>query len=127
MTLIKLKVSSGEAKSGPYLAPILGQHQINLMEFCKFFNAESLKDYQQGVPLRVKIIKQQGFPLDIKIKGITLYSLFINFADKNSITIQKLYDLYKLLTKSGNNLYKKNIAYSMFGSFTSFKKFKIIF
>jgi len=131
MVLIKLKLLSGEAKSGPYLAPILGQHQINLMEFCKIFNLESLKSYQQNVLLSVKINKIQGLPLKIDIRGVTSTALFFNFLDvsSNSISICKLYDFYRVLytikiTKDNKNL-KKTTAYSMFGFLTSLKKFNI--
>lgn len=139
MVLIKLKLLSGEAKSGPYLAPILGQHQINLMEFCKIFNLESLKNYQQNVLLSVKVIKIQGLPLKIDIKGPTSYSLFFNFlslSTDNSISISRLYDFYKVLlvtkklghlTSNKNLNLKKLTAYSMFGFLTSLKKFKVIF
>lgn len=131
MALIRLKILSGEAKSGPSLAPVLGQHQINLMEFCKLFNSESLKSYQQGIPLSVKIVKIQNLSLKITINGISTTSLFVNFLNNGSITLEKLYDLYRVLLitklKIKSNSAKRALAYSMFGSLMSMNSFRITF
>jgi len=53
---IRVVIPAGEAKAGPPLGPILGQHQINMVEFCKEFNARTA-DYEPGVPIRVLIVK----------------------------------------------------------------------
>jgi len=52
--LIKLQVSAGEANPSPPVGPALGQHGVNIMEFCKAFNAET-QDMEKGLPIPVVI------------------------------------------------------------------------
>lgn len=52
--LIKLQVKAGEANPAPPVGPALGQHGINIMEFCKRFNAETQK-LEKGLPIPVII------------------------------------------------------------------------
>ena len=54
MTTIKLQVPGGAANPAPPVGPALGQHGVNIMEFCKSFNAKT-KDMEQGTPIPVKI------------------------------------------------------------------------
>lgn len=51
---IKLQVPAGEAKPSPPVGPALGQHGINIMDFCKAFNAET-GDLEKGLPIPVVI------------------------------------------------------------------------
>src|SRR5574343_1270949 len=51
---IKLQVKAGEAKPSPPVGPALGQHGVNIMEFCKTFNART-QDVEAGLPLPVVI------------------------------------------------------------------------
>jgi large subunit ribosomal protein L11 len=52
--LIKLQVPAGEANPSPPVGPALGQHGVNIMEFCKAFNAET-QDTEKGLPIPVVI------------------------------------------------------------------------
>ena len=52
--LIKLQVPAGEANPSPPVGPALGQHGVNIMEFCKAFNAET-QDMEKGLPIPVVI------------------------------------------------------------------------
>lgn len=52
--LIKLQVKAGEAKPSPPVGPALGQHGVNIMEFCKAFNAET-QSLEKGMPIPVVI------------------------------------------------------------------------
>ena len=52
--LIKLQVPAGEANPSPPVGPALGQHGVNIMEFCKAFNAET-QDVEKGLPIPVVI------------------------------------------------------------------------
>jgi len=47
---IKLQVPAGQANPSPPIGPALGQHGVNIMEFCKTFNAETQK-MEQGMPI----------------------------------------------------------------------------
>ena len=51
---IKLQVPAGQANPSPPVGPALGQHGVNIMEFCKAFNAQTQKT-EQGLPLPVVI------------------------------------------------------------------------
>ncbi len=52
--LIKLQVPAGEANPSPPVGPALGQHGVNIMEFCKAFNAET-QEMEKGLPIPVVI------------------------------------------------------------------------
>ena len=51
---VKLQVKAGQANPSPPVGPALGQHGVNIMEFCKQYNAQTQK-MEQGMPLPVVI------------------------------------------------------------------------
>jgi large subunit ribosomal protein L11 len=51
---IKLQVPAGQANPSPPVGPALGQHGVNIMEFCKAFNAQT-QTLEQGLPIPVVI------------------------------------------------------------------------
>lgn len=51
---IKLQVPAGQANPSPPVGPALGQHGVNIMEFCKAFNAQT-QSVEQGLPIPVVI------------------------------------------------------------------------
>jgi large subunit ribosomal protein L11 len=51
---IKLQVKAGEATPSPPVGPALGQHGVNIMEFCKAFNAKT-QELEKGLPIPVVI------------------------------------------------------------------------
>ncbi len=53
-SFIKLQVPAGQANPSPPVGPALGQHGVNIMEFCKAFNAET-KGVEAGLPIPVII------------------------------------------------------------------------
>ena len=64
---IKLKVPAGSANPSPPVGPALGQHGLNIMEFCKAFNAQT-QDVENGMPLPVVIAvySDKSFTFEIK-------------------------------------------------------------
>jgi large subunit ribosomal protein L11 len=54
VTYIKLQVPAGQANPSPPVGPALGQHGLNIMEFCKAFNAQT-QSVEQGLPVPVVI------------------------------------------------------------------------
>jgi len=54
LAYIKLQVPAGQANPSPPVGPALGQHGVNIMEFCKAFNARS-QGMEQGLPIPVVI------------------------------------------------------------------------
>ncbi len=65
--LIKLQVPSGKANPAPPIGPALGQKGLNIMEFCKQFNAMKF-DYELGTPIPVTIVayKDKSFTFTVK-------------------------------------------------------------
>jgi large subunit ribosomal protein L11 len=55
---IKLQVKAGEANPSPPVGPALGQHGVNIMEFCKAFNAKT-QNVEKGLPIPVVITVYQ--------------------------------------------------------------------
>lgn len=53
-SLIKLQVPAGQANPSPPVGPALGQHGLNIMEFCKTFNAQT-QNMEEGLPVPVII------------------------------------------------------------------------
>ena len=51
---VKLQVAAGKANPSPPVGPALGQHGVNIMEFCKAFNAQT-QQLEQGLPIPVMI------------------------------------------------------------------------
>ena len=64
---IKLQVPAGAANPSPPVGPALGQHGLNIMEFCKAFNAQT-QDTENGMPLPVVIAvySDKSFTFEIK-------------------------------------------------------------
>ena len=64
---IKLQVPAGEANPSPPVGPALGQHGLNIMEFCKAFNAQT-QEMEKGMPLPVVIavFNDKSFTFEIK-------------------------------------------------------------
>ena len=65
-TQIKLQVTGGQANPAPPIGPALGQHGLNIMEFCKQFN-EKTKDKQgQVVPVVITVYEDKSFSFVMK-------------------------------------------------------------
>ena len=64
---IKLQVPAGSANPSPPVGPALGQHGLNIMEFCKAFNAQT-QEVENGLPLPVVIAvySDKSFTFEIK-------------------------------------------------------------
>jgi large subunit ribosomal protein L11 len=64
---LKLQVPAGAANPSPPIGPALGQRGINIMEFCKAFNAQS-QDLEKGSPIPVEITYYQDKSFTFKMK-----------------------------------------------------------
>jgi large subunit ribosomal protein L11 len=64
---IKLQVPAGAVNPSPPVGPALGQHGLNIMEFCKAFNAQT-QDVENGMPLPViiSVYSDKSFTFEIK-------------------------------------------------------------
>ncbi len=59
--LIKLQIPAGKANPAPPVGPALGQHGVNIMEFCKQFNAATQKQAGDVVPVVITVYKDKSF------------------------------------------------------------------
>ena len=59
--LIKLQVSAGKATPAPPIGPALGQHGVNIMGFCKEFNARTANDVGLIIPVVVTVYQDRSF------------------------------------------------------------------
>ena len=61
LTLIKLQVPGGAANPAPPVGPALGQHGVNIMEFCKAFNAQTQQDSGTIIPVEITVFEDRSF------------------------------------------------------------------
>jgi large subunit ribosomal protein L11 len=61
MTLIKLQVVAGKANPSPPIGPALGQHGVNIMDFCKAFNARTAQDEGTIIPVVITVFQDRSF------------------------------------------------------------------
>src|ERR1700754_3872425 len=64
--LIKLQIQAGAANPAPPVGPALGQHGVNIMEFCKAYNAATESQRGNVVPVEISIYEDRSF--DFKLK-----------------------------------------------------------
>ena len=58
---IKLQIPAGKANPAPPVGPSLGQHGVNIMEFCKQFNAKTQKQEGSIIPVVISVYKDRSF------------------------------------------------------------------
>ena len=63
---IKLQIPGGAANPSPPVGPALGQHGLNIMEFCKAFNAKTSDDKGMVIPVVITVYQDRSFSLDRK-------------------------------------------------------------
>jgi large subunit ribosomal protein L11 len=61
LTLIKLQVPGGAANPAPPVGPALGQHGVNIMEFCKAFNAQTQNENGTTIPVEITVYEDRSF------------------------------------------------------------------
>ena len=61
MVLIKLQVVAGKANPSPPIGPALGQHGVNIMEFCKAFNARTANEEGMVIPVVITVYQDRSF------------------------------------------------------------------
>lgn len=58
---IKLQVQAGKANPSPPIGPALGQHGVNIMDFCKAFNAKTANDVGSIIPVVITVFQDRTF------------------------------------------------------------------
>ena len=61
LTLIKLQIPGGQANPAPPVGPALGQHGVNIMEFCKAFNAQTADQNGSITPVEITVFEDRSF------------------------------------------------------------------
>ena len=64
--LIKLQIQAGAANPAPPVGPALGQHGVNIMEFCKAYNAATEAQRGQVIPVEITVYEDRSFTFVLK-------------------------------------------------------------
>ncbi len=64
--IVKLQIVGGKANPAPPVGPALGQHGVNIMEFCKAYNAATQDKIDQVVPVELTIFEDRSFTFALK-------------------------------------------------------------
>ena len=65
-TIIKLQVSAGQANPAPPIGPALGQHGLNIAEFCKKFNEKTQKQVGNIIPVEIIVYEDRTYSFSLK-------------------------------------------------------------
>ncbi|MGW1677245.1 50S ribosomal protein L11 [Saccharopolyspora sp. NPDC002376] len=64
--IIKLQIQAGQANPAPPVGPALGQHGVNIMEFCKAYNAATEQQRGNVVPVEISVYEDRSFTFKLK-------------------------------------------------------------
>ena len=64
--LIKLQIQAGQANPAPPVGPALGQHGVNIMDFCKAYNAATENQRGQVIPVEITVYEDRSFDFLLK-------------------------------------------------------------
>lgn len=124
---INLQVAAGQANPSPPIGPALGQRGVNIMEFCKSFNAKT-KDIEQGTPIPVKItvFSDRSFTFEMRTPPASFFlkkAAQINSGSKTpgrdvagSVTMEQCRDIAKTKLKDLNTDDVEQAARTIAGS-----------
>jgi len=66
LTMVKLQIQAGKANPAPPIGPALGQHGVNIMEFCKSYNAKTADKGDTIIPVEITIYDDRSFTFVLK-------------------------------------------------------------
>jgi large subunit ribosomal protein L11 len=64
--IVKLQIKAGAATPAPPVGPALGQHGVNIMEFCKAYNAATESQRGDIVPVEISVYEDRSFAFELK-------------------------------------------------------------
>ncbi len=82
--VIKLQIQAGAANPAPPVGPALGQHGVNIMEFCKAYNAATESQRGQIVPVEISVYEDRSFTFVTKTPPAARLLLKAAGVDKGS-------------------------------------------
>ena len=101
--MVKLQIPAGKANPAPPVGPALGQHGVNIMEFCKQFNARTQKEGDTVIPVIITIYQDRSFtfitktpPTSILIKQVTKLKSGSKMPQKDKVAKIKMADVKKI-------------------------------
>ncbi|QAA77076.1 MAG: LSU ribosomal protein L11p (L12e) [Candidatus Bipolaricaulis sibiricus] len=88
---IKLQIPAGQANPAPPVGPALGEHKVNIMDFCKKFN-EATKGEEPGliIPVEIAVYQDRSFDLTLKQPPVAVLLRKAAGVDKGSATAKRL-------------------------------------
>ena len=84
--IIKLQIKAGMANPAPPVGPALGQHGVNIMEFCKAYNAATESQRGDVVPVEISVYEDRSFEFKLKTPPAARLLLKAANVDKGSGT-----------------------------------------
>ena len=84
MTMIKLQIPGGQANPAPPVGPALGQHGVNIMEFCKAYNAATESQRGNVIPVEISVYEDRSFTFVTKTPPAARMLLKAAGVDKGS-------------------------------------------
>lgn len=66
MAVVKLQIQAGKANPAPPVGPALGQHGVNIMQFCKEYNARTQGQAGMVIPVEIQIYQDRSFTFETK-------------------------------------------------------------
>jgi large subunit ribosomal protein L11 len=101
--MVKLQIPAGKANPAPPVGPALGQHGVNIMEFCKQFNAKTQKEGDTVIPVVITIYQDRSFtfitktpPTSILVKQATKLKSGSKMPQKDKVAKIKMADVKKI-------------------------------
>jgi len=70
--IIKLQIPAGKANPAPPVGPALGQHGVNIMDFCKQFNAKTQKEGDTVIPVIITVYQDRSFSFITKTPPVSV-------------------------------------------------------
>ena len=87
---IKLQISAGKANPAPPVGPALGQHGVNIMQFCKEYNAKTSDQTGTIVPVEITVYEDRSFSFVLKTPPAAVLLLKAAGIEKGSATANKI-------------------------------------
>ena len=87
--LIKLQIKAGAANPAPPIGPALGQHGVNIMEFCKAYNAQTESQRGNVIPVEITVYDDRSFTFILKTPPTSVLIKQAAGLDKGSQTPSK--------------------------------------
>jgi large subunit ribosomal protein L11 len=86
---IKLQIPAGKANPAPPIGPALGQHGVNIMQFCKEYNAKTQDQAGMIVPVEITVFEDRSFDFVLKTPPAAVLLLKAAGIEKGSATPNK--------------------------------------